>query len=170
MVRVRLERPGGDESTVGFTLPARPQRARAKRLLAHTARRTRALRTVVIDAHLAPSERLALDTVFTIRAPDAMRYGSTQVEDGARTPAGEAIVIRGARWDARRSTGRWSKSEQEPLDQPVPDWRQRRDPSILGSGRLRGRPAWRVSFRDPTVPAWLEVAVDKRNALPLRVT
>ena len=54
-VRVRLERPGGDESTVGFTLPARPQRARAKRLLAHTARRTRALRTVVIDEHLAPA-------------------------------------------------------------------------------------------------------------------
>ena len=51
----------------------------------------------------------------------------------------------------------------------MPDWRQARDPSILGSGRLRGRPVWRVSFRDPTVPAWLEVAVDKRNALPLRV-
>jgi hypothetical protein len=168
-VRVRLALPGRSEQTVGFALPARPQHARAGRLLARAARQTRALRSVVVDEHLAASTRLALDTVFTIRAPDRMRYHSTRIENGRRSPAGAAVVIGGTRWDRRGANGRWERSAQQPLDQPVPDWQRAVDPSILGPTRIRGRDATRVSFRDPTVPAWLEVAVDRRTGLPLRV-
>jgi hypothetical protein len=41
------------------------------------------------------------------------------------------------------------------------------DPSMLGSGLRNGRPVWRVSFFDPTTPAWFEVEIDKRTKLPL---
>ena len=168
-VRVRLGLPDGSEPTVGFALPSSPEHARAKRLVARAATETRTLKSVVIDEHLAASTDLALDTVFEIRAPDRMRYRSTQVEDGRRTPAGDAIVIGGTRWDRPRPNVPWTRSAQQPLDQPVADWRDAFDPSILGSTRIRGRDALRVSFRDASVPAWLEVAIDRRTGLPLRV-
>jgi hypothetical protein len=57
------------------------------------------------------------------------------------------------------------KSQLQPLDQPVPDWRTALDPSLLGETAT----TWRVSFRDPTVPAWFEVTIDKATSRPLVV-
>jgi len=60
-------------------------------------------------------------------------------------------------------------SEQEPLRVPSSDWRRVRDASVLGKGMRDGRAVWRVSFYDPTVPAWFEVELDRRTHLPLRL-
>jgi hypothetical protein len=50
---------------------------------------------------------------------------------------------------------------------PALDWRRALDASVLGSGRRDGRAVWRVSFYDPTTPAWFEVEIDRRTKLPL---
>jgi hypothetical protein len=43
---------------------------------------------------------------------------------------------------------------------------------LLGSGTVGGRPVWRVSFVDPSVPAWYTVSIDKRTyrTLALQMT
>jgi copper transport protein len=154
---------------LAFHLPERPRHALARRVLRAAAVSTRELRTVVIRERLASDPRRTLVTVFTIRAPDQMRYRSTELEGGRATEAGAAVVIGGTRWDRSGAAGGWVRSALQPLDQPVPDWRVAVDPSVLGTGTVDGRPVWWVSFRDPTVPAWLEAAIDRRTSRPLRV-
>jgi hypothetical protein len=78
-------------------------------------------------------------------------------------------VIGDRRWDRTGPGARWHESAQDPLHQPAPDWSTVTDPTLLGSRRVAGRPAWLVSFRDPTVPALFEVAIDQRTQLPLVV-
>jgi copper transport protein len=168
-VRVRITRPDGRADVVGFTLPQHPQHALAKRIVRAAEHATRELKTVVIHERLSADPRLALKTEFTIESPDKMTYRSVQVKGGKTTPAGAAIVIGAARYDRTGPGAPYVKSELQPLDQPVPDWRTALDASLLGTARLDGRPVWRVSFRDPTVPAWFEVAIDRRTSRPLRV-
>jgi hypothetical protein len=60
-------------------------------------------------------------------------------------------------------------SPQDRLHLPALDWFSVRSPSLLGDGVVRGRPVWRVGFADPTVPAWFEVAIEKRTHRQLRV-
>jgi copper transport protein len=168
-VRVRISRPGGASQVVSFTLPAKPQHALAKRIVRAAELATRELRTVVIHERLAADPTFVLETTFTIAAPDRMTYASIQRRNGKATPGGQAIVIGGTRWDRATPDAPWSRSALQPLSQPVPDWRQALDASLLGTGTVDGRPVWRVSFRDPTVPAWFEVAIDRRTSRPLRV-
>jgi xanthine dehydrogenase accessory factor len=83
--------------------------------------------------------------------------------------AGSAVVIGGRRWDRESATSSWAASKQEPVQVPAPDWRRAVDASMLGSAIRDGRPAWRVSFYDPTTPAWFELEIDKQTHLPLRL-
>jgi copper transport protein len=168
-VRVRISRPGGRSQVVSFTLPAEPRHALARRIVRAAELATRELRTVVIRERLSADPTFVLETTFTIAAPDRMTYVSTQRRNGKTTPGGQAVVIGGTRWDRASPDAPWSRSALQPLSQPVPDWRQALDPSLLGTGTLDGHPVWRVSFRDPTVPAWFEVAIDRRTSRPLRV-
>jgi hypothetical protein len=34
---------------------------------------------------------------------------------------------------------------------------------VLGSGTVADRPVWRISFVDPSVPAWYTASIDKRT-------
>jgi copper transport protein len=154
-----------DGHPLSVTLPDDPQHAKARRIVRAAAAATRALRSVVIHERLAADPVLVLETTFRIVHPDRMTYRSVVHENGTTRFSGQAIVIGGTRWDRAKPDGPWERSLLEPLNQPVPDWRKALDPSLLGeTGET-----WRVSFRDPTVPAWFEVTIDKRTSRPLRV-
>jgi hypothetical protein len=159
---VRIRRRNGRASIVSATLPASPQPARAAALVAADERALRALRTVVIAERLASDSTHLLRTTWRVVAPDRLSY-TTRV-------AGQAIVIGTRRWDRADVAARWLPSSQDPrLRLPALDWDRVEDPSLLGSGTVRGRPVSLVSFGDPTVPAWFEVAIDRRTQRPLVV-
>jgi copper transport protein len=158
-VRVRLTRPSGLRSTVSVVLPRRPDPARAASLVRSSAAALRDLTALIIDERLDSGPRYKpLVTEFAYFAPNRLAYSTVG--------AGAAVVIGDSRWD-RAATGSWERSPQDPLQVPAPDWRRVVDPSMLGSGLRNGRPVWRVSFFDPTTPAWFEVEIDKRTKLPL---
>jgi hypothetical protein len=119
----------------------------------------------VIRERLSADPTLELTTTFRIAAPDRMTYSSALRRGDRITQAGRAIVIGGRRWDKANPSAPWLSSELQPLRQPVPDWRTAVEPSLLGSTAR----TWRVSFRDPTVPAWFEVTIDRATSRPLRV-
>ena len=78
--------------------------------------------------------------------------------------AGWAGVIIGARrWDRSPGAARWVASAQTPLSQPVPTWVAAVDAHVLGTGTIRGRPVWRISFFDPGTPGWFEIALERRT-------
>jgi copper transport protein len=154
-----------DGHRLSATLPADPQHAKARRIVTAAAAATRALRSVVIRERLAGDPSVVLHTTFRIVHPDRMTYRSLIEKNGTTRFSGAAIVIGGTRWDKSSESGRYVKSELQPLNQPVPDWRTAREPSLLGETAT----TWRVSFRDPTVPAWFEVTIDKRTSRPLVV-
>jgi hypothetical protein len=52
---------------------------------------------------------------------------------------------------------------------PSLDWSVVRHPSVLRSATYAGRPVWWVSFADPTIPAFFEVAIDRETGLQLLV-
>ncbi|WP_028057776.1 copper resistance CopC/CopD family protein [Candidatus Solirubrobacter pratensis] len=159
---VRVRRRSGRASTVSITLPASPQPARAAALVAAEERALRSLHTVVIAERLASDSTHGLRTTWHVVAPDRLSY-TTRV-------AGEAVVIGTRRWDRADAAARWLRSSQDPrLRLPALDWDRVEDPSLLGSGTVAGRPVWLVSFGDPTVPAWFEVAIDRRTQRPLVV-
>jgi copper transport protein len=154
-----------DGHRLSATLPADPQHAKARRIVTAAAAATRALRTVVIHERLSADPKLVLETTFRIVRPDRMTYRSLVHEQGKTRFSGAAIVVGGTRWDRSSENGRYVRSQLEPLNQPVPDWRTALEPSLLGETPS----TWRVSFRDPTVPAWFEVTIDKRTSRPLVV-
>jgi copper transport protein len=146
-------------------LPRQPRPAQARRIIRAAEAATRALHTVVIRERLSADPSLELTTTFRIAAPDLMTYSSALRRGDRVSQAGRAIVIGGRRWDKPNPSAPWVPSEQQPLRQPVPDWRTAVEPSLLGATAR----TWRVSFRDPTVPAWFEVTIDRATSRPLRV-
>jgi hypothetical protein len=81
-------------------------------------------------------------------------------------PAGggsDAIIIGDRRWDRDSPGGKWERSSQTPLRQPVPFWTSVNDAHLLGTTRVAGRPAWRVSFYDAQIPAFFAIAIDKKT-------
>ena len=122
----------------------------AAALVVRAARVFDSLRSVVVDESLASNPTNGIRTRFEMVAPDRLAY---RIEGGQ-----EAVVVGGRRWD-RSPGGRWIPSSQTPLHLPSAPWSRVRDARLLGSGRG----TWRVAFLDPTVPAWFEVAIDKRS-------
>ena len=137
---------------VRFPLPRRTRDA--TRLLERAARVFGSLRSLVIEERLASNPRRVIRTRFEIVAPDRLAY---RIVGGQ-----QAIVVGGRRWD-RSPNGRWQPSQQSPLRLPAAPWSRVQDARLLGSGVDRGRRVWLVSFLDPTIPAWFEIAIDKRT-------
>jgi hypothetical protein len=119
----------------------------------------------VIREQLSADPSLELTTTFRIEAPSKMSYSSAIRRGSKTSEAGRAIVIGDRRWDRTTPSAPWVPSPQQPLHQPVPDWRTAVEPALLGSTAR----TWLVSFRDPTVPAWFEVTIDRATSRPLRV-
>ena len=162
----------GQPKTVGVTvrgrgldtvwrqsLPAVWPAPGATALVARAGRTWRSLRSLAFVEHLASDPRHAITSLWRIGAPDRAAY---QVLGGYA-----GIVIGGRRWD-RAPGGRWIESVQSsPLTQPVPPWTAVTNVHLLGSGQIGGRPVSIVSFYDPTIPAWFEVAIEKSTARTL---
>lgn len=159
-LRVRVTRENGRSSTVAARLPADPRPERAAAIVRDTVRAIRALSSWIVQERLGSGPPYpVLDTTFTFVAPNRMSYA---IED-----AGQAVVVGRLRWDRENADAAWEQSEQDPLDVPAPDWRRALHASLLGEGTREGRPVWRVTFYDPTVPAWFEMDVDTETNLPL---
>jgi hypothetical protein len=122
----------------------------ASALVARATRTYRNLRTFVIRDRLASGPEQALNTRWTIVAPDRLSY---QVANG---PA--AVIIGARRWD-RLPGGDWQESEQSPIHQPTPFWVSSTDARVLEHTRS----AWRVSFFDPKTPGWFELLISKQS-------
>ena len=144
---------------VPFVIPGPTQPA--SRLVAEARRAFTSLRSLVIHERLASSPSEKLTTTFRIVAPDRLTYVTSA---GAR-----AIVIGGQRWDAD-GKGPLLRSAQTPLQLPGAEWSPRwLNARALGWTRVGGWRARRVSFFDPGLPAWFEIAVDPSTHRPLEL-
>jgi hypothetical protein len=98
---------------------------------------------------------------WQIVAPDRLAY---QIGNGG----GESVIVGQHRWD-RAEGGAWQKSSAIRLHQPQPFWVAATDAHVIGSGRIGGRPVWRVSFFDPKTPGWFLVSIDTATSRTLDV-
>jgi copper transport protein len=160
--RVHSRRVGvlaGSAQPVTFAIPARTAPASA---LVRKARQAYAsLHSLVIHERLASSPRNRITTTWQIVAPDRLTY---------RTSAGSrAVVIGGERWDAN-GKGPLVRSAQTPLELPGAQWGPRwLNARALGWARVGGRRARLVSFFDPRLPGWFQVAIDPHTNRPLEL-
>ena len=160
----RIEaRPSGSKAVV-FTLPVSPRSGTA--ILAQANRVFRRLRTLVYVESLRSEPRGGILTTWKMAAPSTLSY---QIRGGA-----SAVVIGRRRWDQARPGGRWERGAQNPpLRVPLPPWGSpTTNAYVLGSARVHGRPAWIVSFANPTIPAWFTAWIDRQTyrTLQLRMT
>jgi copper transport protein len=146
-----------DSGPVAFDLPGatRP----ATNLVAEARRAFAGLRSLVIHERLASSRRDKITTTFRIVAPDRLTYVTSA---GSR-----AVVIGGQRWDAQ-GKGAFLRSAQTPLELPGAEWGPRwLNARAVGWANVGGRRARVVSFFDPQLPGWFELAVDPATHRPL---
>jgi hypothetical protein len=159
-VRVSLQGKDRPSSAVTFALPKAWPPKPADRLVQRADSTWRALSSVVLHERLSNGVGSTVNTLWQFAAPDRLAY---HIVGGP-----SAVVIGGKRWD-REPGGRWQASAQTPLTQPVPTWEGIADAHVLGTGTVRGRPVWLVSFFDPQIHAWFELAVDRQTLHTLRL-
>jgi hypothetical protein len=158
-VRVTL---GGRAESFVFAVPRTWPPADATALVSRSGRVWRNLRTLVSHERLASDRRHVIHTRYHMAAPDRFAY---EIAGG---PA--AIILGSRRWDRSSPTAPWRRSSQQPpLRQPVPFWCSVRDARIVASAKVRGRSAWRITFFDPTTPAWFAVVLDKQTMRTLEL-
>ncbi|MGD0714151.1 MAG: hypothetical protein ABSB24_08205 [Gaiellaceae bacterium] len=146
------------------SLPAAWPPVNASVLVARAGRVWRSLRSLAFVETLASDPAHAVSSSWRLAAPDRAAY---HVTGGY-----ESVIIGRRRWD-KAPGGRWVESPQSiPIRQPQPFWVSATNAYLLGSGEIRGRRVWRVSFFDPATPAWFEVELDKQTlrTLDLRMT
>jgi copper transport protein len=150
-----IRRPDGRRANVPFTFPSRWPPPSATAIARRATRVFRELRTVTIDERLSSDAAHATRTTWRLEEPNRLSYA---IRDGSR-----AVVIGDTRWDRDRGM-RWVESPQTPLRQPTPMWGAApRQAALLGTGAVRGRPVWRISFVDPSVPAWYTLSIEKKT-------
>ena len=155
-VTVRI---GGDPYR--FDLPRLPARD-ATAIVRRATDTWNALRTLVWHERLASSPANVLHTVYRAVAPHSLAY----------TIAGRsaAVIVGGTRWDRVSPTAQWRRSVQNPpVRQPQPFWEEATDARVLGTERLGTHRVWRVSFFDPTTPAWFEASIDRKTGRTLEL-
>ncbi|HEY7398066.1 MAG TPA: hypothetical protein VH538_07180 [Gaiellaceae bacterium] len=158
VVRVR---GGGLDTVWRQRLPAAWPAPAASALVARAGDVWRSLHSLAFVEHLASDPQHAITSLWRVASPDQAAY---QIVGGYA-----GIVIGDRRWD-RAPGGRWIESEQaSPITQPVPTWSAVRNAHLLGSGTVRGRPVWIVSFYDPSIPAWFKVAIEKATSRTVNV-
>src|SRR3954471_2514818 len=156
-VRLRLS----GSKPVTFAIPARPRPAAA--IVARAARATRRLKSLVYEEALRSGPSGGLLQRWSMQAPNPVAH---RIRGGA-----QAIVLGTRRWDRDRAGARWRRSQQLPaLTVPLPAWgSEATNAYVLRDGRVDGRPAWVVSFANPTTPAWFTVWIDRATYRPLRL-
>jgi len=163
LVSVRLVGGGRPASTVEFALPRRWPPPAADGLLRRATRVFRGLKTLVTHERLASNPASVVVTTYQVFAPDRLAY---QIEGGP-----QAVIVGDRRWD-RRPGGPWKEAAQVPVRQPTPVWSASTNAHLIGTGRVRGRRVWLVSFYDPRSTAFFTIAVDRQTlrTLDLRMT
>jgi len=123
----------------------------------------RRLHTLVYVESLRSKPSGGIVTTWKFVAPNRMAYG---IRGGAA-----AVVIGEKRWDRIKPGGSWTRSSQIPaLTVPQPSWgRGTMDARLLARSTVDGRPAWVVSFADPTIPAWFTAWIDRATYRTLRL-
>ena len=136
----------------------------ASSLIVRADRAWRSLHSLAYRERLASDSTHAVTSTWREEAPDRLAY---QIQGGFA-----GVVIGGRRWDRPPGGRRWTPSEQQRIPQPVPLWSALADAYVLGTATVQGRPAWRVSFFDPVVPAWFTLALDRQtlHTLELHMT
>jgi hypothetical protein len=129
----------------------------AAALLADAARVFRHLRSVQYVERLASSPFDQLVTRFTLEGPNRVAY---RIRGGS-----DAIVIGTRRWDSADGI-HWQKSESGLLPQPTPPWT-----SPVTNARVLSRTddTLRISFYEPSIPAWFVLTLDARTMHPRNV-
>jgi hypothetical protein len=144
-----------------FSLPRLPA-ADGTAIVRRATETWNALRTLVWHERLASSPTNALDTVYRAVAPHSLAY----------TIAGHsaAVIVGGTRWDRSTPTAQWRRSEQNPpVRQPQPFWDGVTDAHVLGTAQVGRHRVWRVSFFDPSTPAWFETSIDRATGRTLEL-
>jgi copper transport protein len=153
---VTLRRLGHAPIALRFPLPSPWPPVSATAIARRATQAFRTLRSVVYDERLASSPTQVVKSTWTLEAPNRFSYA---------IPGGsEAIIIGARRWD--RDPGKpWQESSIGfGQREPVPFWgNSPRRASLLGSGIVRGRPVWIITFLQPSFPAWFTLWVDKAN-------
>ena len=134
----------------------------ATALIRRAERTWRSLLSLAYVERLASGPRHATTSHWRVAAPSSAAY---------RIPGGASgIVIGGKRWDRFTPNGRWTESAQTArITQPVPFWISATNAHVVGSGTVGGRPVWRVSFFDPSTPAWFVATLDKATTRTLEL-
>ena len=127
----------------------------ASALLVRAGRAWRSLHSLSFREQLASDRVHTTTSAWRIEAPGSVAY---QVEGGWA-----GIVVGNRRWDRSPASKGWVASPQAPLTQPVPAWVRVADAHVLGTTILNGRQAWRISFFDPSIPAWFTLAIDRKT-------
>ena len=144
-----------------FALPKLPA-ADGSAIVARATATWNALRTLVWRERLASSSTNVLHTIYRAEAPGSLAY--------AIAGGSAAVIIGGSRWDRSAPGAPWSRSIQDPpVRQPQPFWDGAADARVLGVAKVGTHRAWRVSFFDPSTPAWFEAWVDKLSGRTLRL-
>ena len=146
-----------------FALPKLPA-PDASEIVSKAAATWNGLRTLVWHERLASTPTNAIRVVYRAVAPDELEY--------LIAGRSAAVIIGGRRWDRPAPNAPWGTSVQDPpVRQPQPFWQEAVDAYLLGTGRVGGRPVWRVSFFDPSTPAWFEASIDRQtyHTLELRM-
>ena len=156
-----IGRADGRTADVRFPFPSRWPPPAATRLARDATRVFRRLRTLTIDERLASGGTHVTRTTWRLEAPNRLSY---MIRGGA-----QAVIVGNRRWD-RDPGKRWVESSQTPLRQPTPTWGSApARAALLGTGTVAGRPVWRISFVDPSVPAWYTASIDKRTRRTLEL-
>jgi hypothetical protein len=145
-----------------FTLPSALRPPDGTQLVARATAVWKSLSSLEWHERLAGSPTEVINTVYVAVAPDELEYTIKGLS--------QAIIVGDHRWDRPTPTGAWVESSQLPIRMPVPFWYAVTDARTLGSATVDGRTVWRVSFFDPTTPAWFEADIDKENGRTLRLS
>jgi hypothetical protein len=120
-------------------------------LLADAGRVFRRLRSVHYVERLASSPFDQLVTRFTLEGPNRVAY---RISGGS-----DAIVIGARRWDSTDGV-HWQRSESGLLPQPTPPWTS---PVTNAHVLSRTGDTLRISFYEPSIPAWFVLTLDPRS-------
>jgi hypothetical protein len=152
--------PSGSRPVV-FRVPSSARPAAA--IVAHAARVTRSLRTLVYIESLHSGPKGGLITTWRMKAPDEVEYS---IRGGAA-----AVVLGERRWDRDKPGSPWHRSQQLPaLRVPQPAWGSTATNAyVLSEARVDGHPVWVVSFANPTAPAWFTAWIDRKSYRTLRL-
>jgi hypothetical protein len=142
------------------TVPAASAYRDASPVVLRAARTWRSLRTLAMHERLASTAAPPLRSAWRIQAPDRLTYA---IDGGS-----SAVIVGARRWDRETASSRWVESPQSPVTQPFPAWQLATDAHVVGTASVDGRPAMRITFFDPGIPAWFEILVDRTSLRTLQ--